>query len=53
MQKTDVILVAQIIKTMHELVVKLEQAYRARDMEKFEILKREVLAMQRKIDALL
>ena len=52
MDRTDAILVAQIIKTMYTLAKKLEEAYEKKDFERFEALKKELLTLQRRIDIL-
>lgn len=53
MNKTDAILLAQLLKSMQDLALKLETSYTARDIERFEALKKELLGLQRKIETLL
>lgn len=53
MNKADAILLAQLLTTMREAVTKLEKYAQIRDLENFEMMKKEILTLQRKIDNLL
>lgn len=50
MDKQEVILLAQLIKTLQNVVNELEKAEQEADVERFEHLKREALDIQKKID---
>ncbi len=53
MNKADALLIAQLLTTMREAVTKMEKYSESKDMENFEVMKKEVLTLQRKIDSLL
>ncbi len=49
MKREDVLLLAQLARALEELVLKLEEYYEKKDVEKFGAVKREILMIQRKI----
>lgn len=50
MDKQEVLLLAQLIKTLQNVVNELEKAEQEVNIERFEHLKREALDIQKKID---
>lgn len=50
MDKQEVLLLAQLIKTLQNVVNELEKAEQEVNIERFEQLKREALDIQKKID---
>lgn len=53
MDKANVLLLAQLLHALREVVAQLEQAHAARELEQFTKLKKEALDLTRKINALL
>jgi len=52
MEKENTILLAQILHTLKELSVKIEQYYTQKDSKKLESAKREFLLLQKRIGEL-
>lgn len=53
MNKNDAMLLAQLIRTMNDLMKKFEDAYNSKDMEKLEAIKKEMMGLQKKIDLMI
>lgn len=53
MQKESINLLAQLMSAIKEILPKLEEAYKKKDIEKMTMLKREILDFQARIDQLL
>ncbi len=53
MEKSEAILVAQLLYAMKEVTIKLEEAYSKKEVEKLEGLKKEIIELRRKIDKLI
>lgn len=53
MKRGDALLLAQLINTMQELLVKIEEAQRKKDSEQFERAKKEFISLSNQADALL
>lgn len=52
MDKREVLLLAQLLKTLETVVVQLEQAEQTASVERFEMLKKEAISLQKKIEAM-
>ncbi len=50
MDKREVLLLAQLLKTLETVVAQLEQAEQTASVERFEILKKEAISLQKKIE---
>lgn len=53
MDKQEVLLLAQLIKTLESIVNEMSHAEQTSDIEKFEQLKKEALELQKKIEGIL
>jgi hypothetical protein len=53
MDRANALLLGQLVRTLKGAVVKLEEGYNLGDSEKVEDVKREILALQRRIASLL
>lgn len=53
MEKGDIVLLAQLMHTMSELVDKLDEAYKKKDFEGVRQAKREILRLQGKAKEIL
>ena len=49
MDRSNALLLTQLVRTLKSAVLKLEEAYNARDMVRLEEIKKEILALQRRI----
>ncbi|MEK6824395.1 MAG: hypothetical protein AABY02_00940, partial [Nanoarchaeota archaeon] len=49
MDRSNALLLTQLVRTLKSAVLKLEEAYNARDMTRLEEIKKEILALQRRI----
>ena len=53
MKKEEIRVLSQLVRTMEDSVVKLEGAFKKRDVEEFKKVKKEVLNLQKKISTML
>ncbi|MEK6859147.1 MAG: hypothetical protein AABX53_04525 [Nanoarchaeota archaeon] len=53
MDKREVLLLAQLLKTLETVVTQLEQAEQTTSVERFEILRREAISLQKKIEGMI
>ena len=51
--KENAVLIAQLLRTIEDLLEKLEKYHRKKDIEKFEATKKEILGLQGRIKELL
>lgn len=53
MDKQEVLLLAQLLKTLETVINELDSAGQASDVEKFEALKKEAIELQKKIEVMM
>ena len=53
MNKEDVTLLIQLLHTMKEIILKMEEYYKKKDIEKFNSTKKEVLELQQRVAELI
>ena len=53
MDKSDFLLLAQFVAALNDLALQLQTAFNSKDMVRLELIKKEMLSLQAKIDKLL
>jgi len=53
MKEEDITMLAQLLNAMKDAIVKMNQFYEAKDLQNFELSKKEVLSLQSRIERIL